>query len=161
MDDDPGKIGKYLRGVLVAGNRKDICRLVEEYHIDEIMIAIPSASHAEIQELLDICSQTSCKLKVLPGIYQLVNGEVSVSKLRNVEIEDLLGREPIDTQVESIMGYVSGKVVLVTGGGGSIGSELCRQIARHSTRVEAGLSGTESGSADWFCEKYSSNQWSV
>ena len=85
VDDDPGKIGKYLRGVLVAGNRKDICRLAEEYHIDEIMIAIPSASHSEIQELLDICSQTSCKLKVLPGIYQLVNGEVSVSKLRNVE----------------------------------------------------------------------------
>ena len=134
VDDDPGKIGKYLRGVLVAGNRKDICRLAEEYHIDEIMIAIPSASHAEIQKLLDICSQTSCKLKVLPGIYQLVNGEVSVSKLRNVEIEDLLGREPIDTQVESIMGYVSGKVVLVTGGGGSIGSELCRQIARHEPR---------------------------
>ena len=134
VDDDPGKIGKYLRGVLVAGNRKDICRLAEEYHIDEIMIAIPSASHAEIQELLDICSQTSCKLKVLPGIYQLVNGEVSVSKLRNVEIEDLLGREPIDTQVESIMGYVSGKVVLVTGGGGPIGSELCRQIARHEPR---------------------------
>ena len=134
VDDDPGKIGKYLRGVLVAGNRKDICRLAEEYHIDEIMIAIPSASHAEIQELLDICSQTSCKLKVLPGIYQLVNGEVSVSKLRNVEIEDLLGREPIDTQVESIMGYVSGKVVLVTGGGGSIGSELCRQIARHEPK---------------------------
>ena len=134
VDDDPGKIGKYLRGVLVAGNRKDICRLAEEYRIDEIMIAIPSASHAEIQELLDICSQTSCKLKVLPGIYQLVNGEVSVSKLRNVEIEDLLGREPIDTQVESIMGYVSGKVVLVTGGGGSIGSELCRQIARHEPK---------------------------
>ena len=134
VDDDPGKIGKYLRGVLVAGNRKDICRLAEEYHIDEIMIAIPSASHAEIQELLDICSQTSCKLKVLPGIYQLVNGEVSVSKLRNVEIEDLLGREPVDTQVESIMGYVSGKVVLVTGGGGSIGSELCRQIARHEPK---------------------------
>ncbi len=131
VDDDPGKIGKYLRGVLVAGNRKDICRLVEEYRVEEIMIAIPSASHSEIQELLDICSQTSCKLKVLPGIYQLVNGEVSVSKLRNVEIEDLLGREPIDTQVESIMGYVAGKVVLVTGGGGSIGSELCRQIARH------------------------------
>ena len=82
VDDDPGKIGKHLRGVLVAGNRKDICRLAEEYHIDEIMIAIPSASHAEIQELLDICSQTSCKLKVPPGIYQLVNGEVSVSKLR-------------------------------------------------------------------------------
>ncbi|MDO4261018.1 MAG: nucleoside-diphosphate sugar epimerase/dehydratase, partial [Eubacteriales bacterium] len=121
----------YLRGVLVAGTRKDICRLAEEYDVDEIMIAIPSAPHGVIQELLDICSQTSCKLKVLPGIYQLVNGEVSVSKLRNVEIEDLLGRDPVDTKVDSIMGYVSGKTVLVTGGGGSIGSELCRQIARH------------------------------
>ena len=134
VDDDPGKQGKYLRGVQVEGTRKDICRLVEEHDIDEIMIAIPSASHSVVQEILDICSKTSCKLKVLPGIYQLVNGEVSVSKLRNVEIEDLLGRDPVDTQVESIMGYVSGKVVLVTGGGGSIGSELCRQIARHEPK---------------------------
>lgn len=134
VDDDPGKLGKYLRGVLVAGNRYDICRLAEEYDIDEIMIAIPSATHSVVQEILDICSQTSCKLKVLPGLYQLVNGEVSVSKLRNVEIEDLLGREPVDTQIDSIMGYVSGKTVLVTGGGGSIGSELCRQIARHEPR---------------------------
>lgn len=134
VDDDPGKKGKYLRGVLVAGNRYDICRLAEEYDIDEIMIAIPSATHAVVQEILDICSQTSCKLKVLPGLYQLVNEEVSVSKLRNVEIEDLLGREPVDTQIDSIMDYVSGKTVLVTGGGGSIGSELCRQIARHEPK---------------------------
>ena len=134
VDDDPGKQGKYLRGVQVEGTRKDICRLAEEHDIDEIMIAIPSASHSVVQEILDICSKTSCKLKVLPGLYQLVNGEVSVSKLRNVEIEDLLGREPVDTQVESIMGYVSSKVVLVTGGGGSIGSELCRQIARHEPK---------------------------
>ncbi|MCD8363509.1 MAG: polysaccharide biosynthesis protein [Lachnospiraceae bacterium] len=134
VDDDPGKQGKYLRGVQVAGTRQDICRLAEEYDIDEIMIALPSASHAAVQEILDICSQTSCKLKVLPGLYQLVNEEVSVSKLRNVEIEDLLGREPVDTQVDSIMGYVSGKTVLVTGGGGSIGSELCRQIARHEPK---------------------------
>lgn len=134
VDDDPGKRGKYLRGVLVAGNRKDICRLAEEYDIDEIMIAIPSATHGMIQEILDICSQTSCKLRVLPGLYQLVNGEVSISKLRNVEIEDLLGREPVDTQIDSIMDYVSGKTVLVTGGGGSIGSELCRQIARHEPK---------------------------
>ena len=134
VDDDPGKLGKYLRGVLVAGNRYDIWRLAEEYDVDEIMIAIPSATHAVVQEILDICSQTSCKLKVLPGLYQLVNGEVSVSKLRNVEIEDLLGREPVDTQIDSIMGYVSGKTVLVTGGGGSIGSELCRQIARHEPK---------------------------
>lgn len=134
VDDDPGKRGKYLRGVLVAGNRKDICRLAEEYDIDEIMIAIPSATHGMIQEILDICSQTSCKLRVLPGLYQLVNGEVSISKLRNVEIEDLLGRAPVDTQIDSIMDYVSGKTVLVTGGGGSIGSELCRQIARHEPK---------------------------
>lgn len=134
VDDDPGKQGKYLRGVQVAGTRQDICRLAEEYDIDEIMIALPSASHATVQEILDICSQTSCKLKVLPGLYQLVNEEVSVSKLRNVEIEDLLGREPVDTQVDSIMDYVSGKTVLVTGGGGSIGSELCRQIARHEPK---------------------------
>ncbi len=134
VDDDPGKKGKYLRGVLVAGNRYDICRLAREYEIDEIMIAIPSANHGMIQEILDICSQTSCKLKVLPGLYQLVNGEVSVSKLRNVEIEDLLGRAPVDTQIDSIIGYVSGKTVLVTGGGGSIGSELCRQIARHEPK---------------------------
>lgn len=134
VDDDPGKRGKYLRGVLVAGSRYDICKLAEEYKIDEIMIAIPSATHGMIQEILDICSQTSCKLKVLPGLYQLVNGEVSVSKLRNVEIEDLLGREPVDTQIDSIMDYVSEKTVLVTGGGGSIGSELCRQIARHAPK---------------------------
>ncbi len=134
VDDDPGKQGKYLRGVLVAGNRYDICRLAEEYNIDEIMIAIPSATHATIQEILDICSQVSCQLKVLPGLYQLVNGEVSISKLRNVEIEDLLGRKPVDTQIDSIMDYVSGKTVLVTGGGGSIGSELCRQIARHEPK---------------------------
>ncbi len=98
------------------------------------MIAIPSATHGMIQEILDICSQTSCKLRVLPGLYQLVNGEVSISKLRNVEIEDLLGRAPVDTQIDSIMDYVSGKTVLVTGGGGSIGSELCRQIARHEPK---------------------------
>ncbi len=134
VDDDPGKKGKYLRGVLVAGNRYDIIRLAEEYQVDEIMIAIPSASRASVQEILDICSQTGCKLKVLPGLYQLVNGEVSVSKLRNVEIEDLLGRDPVDTKVDSIMDYVSGKTVLVTGGGGSIGSELCRQIARHEPK---------------------------
>lgn len=134
VDDDPGKLGKYLRGVLVAGNRHDIIRLAEEYDVDEIMIAIPSASHAVVQEILDICSQTSCKLKVLPGLYQLVNEEVSIAKLRNVEIEDLLGREPVDTQIDSIMDYVSGKTVLVTGGGGSIGSELCRQIARHEPK---------------------------
>ena len=98
------------------------------------MIAIPSASAEEIKEILDICKETGCKLKRLPGLYQLVNGDVSVSSLKDVDVNDLLGREPIKVDLDSIMGYVSDKVVLVTGGGGSIGSELCRQIAGHHPR---------------------------
>ena len=92
---------------------------------------MPSISRVEMSAILDICKETSCKLRSLPGMYQLVNGEVSVSKLRDVEVEDLLGREPIEVDLDSILGYVKGKKVLVTGGGGSIGSELCRQIASH------------------------------
>ena len=92
-------------------------------------MALPSASRAEIKEILEICKDTNCKLRSLPGMYQLVNGEVNVSKLRAVEVEDLLGRDPISVDIDSILGYVQGKVILVTGGGGSIGSELCRQIA--------------------------------
>ena len=92
---------------------------------------MPSITRSELSEILDICKETSCKLRSLPGMYQLVNGEVSVSKLRDVEVEDLLGREPIEVDLDSILGYVKGKKVLVTGGGGSIGSELCRQIASH------------------------------
>ena len=99
--------------------------------MDEIIVAMPSASRSEIKKILEICKDTNCKLRSLPGMYQLVNGEVNVSKLRDVEVEDLLGREPISVDMDSILGYVQGKVVLVTGGGGSIGSELCRQIAGH------------------------------
>ena len=95
---------------------------------------MPSAPRTEIRELLEICKDTNCKLRSLPGMYQLVNGEVSVSKLRDVEVEDLLGRDPITVDMDSILGYVQGKVVLVTGGGGSIGSELCRQIAAHKAK---------------------------
>ena len=102
--------------------------------MDEIFIAIPSASRTTIKELLEICKDTECKLRVLPGIYQLVNGEVSVSKLRDVEVEDLLGREPVAVDLDAIMGYITGKTVMVTGGGGSIGSELCRQIAGHNPK---------------------------
>ncbi len=101
------------------------------YDVDEIIVAMPSAPRTEIREILDICKDTNCKLRSLPGMYQLVNGEVNVSKLRDVELEDLLGRDPISVDMDSILGYVQGKVVLVTGGGGSIGSELCRQIATH------------------------------
>jgi len=113
-----------------VGNRDDIPAMVERYKISKIIFAIPSASAKTRKEILDICSTTGCEVQTLPGIYQMVNGDVSVSKLRNVDPQDLLGREPIRVNTDEIVGYVSGKVVLVTGGGGSIGSELCRQIAR-------------------------------
>ena len=95
---------------------------------------MPSASPKQMKGILDICKETGCELKRLPGIYQLVNGEVGISKLKDVDVNDLLGREPVMVNLESIMGYVSGKVIMVTGGGGSIGSELCRQIAGHKPK---------------------------
>lgn len=134
IDDGPGCHGKIMRGVPIVGGRDKIAEAVQIYGIDEIIFAIPSASTKERKEILEICKETGCKLRALPGIYQLINGEVSVAKLRDVEIEDLLGREPIKINIEDIIGYVSGKVVMVTGGGGSIGSELCRQIAGHNPK---------------------------
>lgn len=131
IDDNEAKQGKYIRGVKIMGGRDDIRFLAHELQIDEIIVALPSAPQVQVKEILQICQETGCELKVLPGLYQMINGEISVSKLRKVEIEDLLGREPIKLQVDSVMGYVAGKVILVTGGGGSIGSELCRQIAAH------------------------------
>lgn len=130
-DDDGNKRGKYLNGVPIAGGREDIPELVKKYRVDEIYVAIPSAPAKERKKILEICRETDCKIKMLPGIYQLLNGEVSVAKLREVQIEDLLGRDPIRVNLDEIMGYVQDKVILVTGGGGSIGSELCRQIAGH------------------------------
>lgn len=134
IDDDKSKWGNYVQGVKVEGGRDKIKECVDTHSIDEIFIAIPSASRKTIKEILEICKDTECKLRSLPGIYQLVNGEVSVSKLRDVEVEDLLGREPIQVDTDSILGYVQNKVVLVTGGGGSIGSELCRQVAGHDPK---------------------------
>ena len=134
VDDNPGCHGKLLRGIPIVGGREKILEAVPEYGIDEIIYAIPSANRQTRKEILDICKETGCKLRAIPGTYQLINGEVSVSKLQEVEIEDLLGREPVKTNIEEIMGYVSGKVVMVTGGGGSIGSELCRQIAGHQPK---------------------------
>lgn len=131
IDDDKGKWGRFIQGIKVVGGRDKIIECADIYGIDEIIVAMPSISRSELSAILDICKETSCKLRSLPGMYQLVNGEVSVSKLRDVEVEDLLGREPIEVDLDSILGYVSGKRVLVTGGGGSIGSELCRQIASH------------------------------
>lgn len=131
IDDDEGKWGRYIQGIRIVGGRGRIVEYAALYGIDEIFIAIPSASRATMKALVEICKETSCKLRTLPGIYQLVNGEVNVSKLRDVDVEDLLGRDPIKVDLESILNYVKGKTIMVTGGGGSIGSELCRQIAGH------------------------------
>lgn len=131
IDDDVNKTGRFVNGVPVKGTRKDIVELAEKMEIDEIYIAMPSAMPCEIRDILETCQQTKCKMKILPGLYQLANGDVSVAKLRKVKIEDLLGREPVQVDLDEIMGYIKDKTVLVTGGGGSIGSELCRQLADH------------------------------
>lgn len=135
IDDNPRKHGTYIHGVKVVGGRDVILEKARKYGITEIIVAIPSADKCEQRKILEICQQVpNCELKILPGVYQLVNGEVTVSKLRHVEIEDLLGRDPVQVTTEKIGRYVSDKVVLVTGGGGSIGSELCRQIAANGVR---------------------------
>jgi FlaA1/EpsC-like NDP-sugar epimerase len=131
IDDDPSKQGTYIQGVKVVGSRDDIIETVNLFNINEIIIAMPSVAKQTIREIVEICNETGCSLKILPGVYQLMSGEVSVSQLRDVEVEDLLGRDSIKVDLDSIMGYVKDKVVLVTGGGGSIGSELCRQLAAH------------------------------
>jgi FlaA1/EpsC-like NDP-sugar epimerase len=131
IDDDPLKQGTYIHGIKVVGTRDDIIDTANLFHINEIIIAMPSVAKKTIREIVEICNETGCNLKILPGVYQLMSGEVSVSKLRNVEVEDLLGRDSIEVNLDSIMGYVKDKVVLVTGGGGSIGSELCRQLAAY------------------------------
>lgn len=134
VDDSMAIRGKYLRGIKIEGGREDIPYLAAKYDVDEIVIAMPSAGQKVIKEILEICSETGCKMRILPGIYQLINGEVSASKLREVQIEDLLGREPVKFDLDTIAAYVTGKVVLVTGGGGSIGSELCRQLAAYHVK---------------------------
>lgn len=134
IDDDKGKWGRYIQGIKVAGGRDKIVECADVYGVDEIIVAMPSAPRTDIREILEICKDTNCKLRSLPGMYQLVNGDVSISKLRDVEVEDLLGRDPVSVDMDSILGYVQNKTVLVTGGGGSIGSELCRQIAQHKPK---------------------------
>lgn len=130
IDDNTVKVGKRLCGVPIVGTRDDIPGAVKQYHISKIIVAIPSASAKQRKEILNICTTTGCEVQILPGIFQMVNGDISVSKLRKVDPQDLLGREPITVNLDEIFHFVSGKVVMVTGGGGSIGSELCRQIAR-------------------------------
>ena len=130
IDDNPFKKGKYLQGIPIVGNKDTIIENVKKYKVDEIIIAIPSADAKTTKSIIKTCSATDCKLKVLPGMYQFINEEVSVSKLREVSIEDLLGRDTVDIDLDSVQDYIRNKTVLVTGGGGSIGSELCRQIAK-------------------------------
>jgi len=130
IDDNPIKLHKRLCGVPIVGGRETIPEMVRQYRIHKIIFAIPTCSAKNRKEILDICASTGCEVQTLPGIYQLFTGEVSVSKLRKVDPQDLLGRDPIQVNLDEIIGYISGKVVMVTGGGGSIGSELCRQIAR-------------------------------
>ena len=134
IDDDKRKIGRYIMGIPIVGDRYSIPKNVKRYGIKQIIVAIPSASSLQLRPILDICKETECELKIIPGVYQLVNGEVNVSKLRPVSIEDLLGRDEIRVNIDEILDYVSDRVIMVTGGGGSIGSELCRQIAAHNPR---------------------------
>ena len=134
IDDNPVKLNKRLCGAPIVGNRYDIPDVVKQYKISKIIFAIPSCSAKVRKEILDICTTTGCEVQLLPGIFQMVNGDVSVSKLRKVDPQDLLGRDAIQVNLEEIFDYINGKIVMVTGGGGSIGSELCRQIASAKPR---------------------------
>ncbi|WP_024856499.1 polysaccharide biosynthesis protein [Ruminococcus albus] len=134
IDDNPNKWDRYIDGVQIVGGRDDILLSVQKYNVNAIYVAIPSASPEDRRDVLNICKETGCELKNLPGIYQLVTGDVSVAKMKDVAIEDLLGREPIEMDMSEVYDSIQGKVVLVTGGGGSIGSELCRQVAKHNPK---------------------------
>lgn len=134
IDDNPNKVGKYIHGVKVVGTREDIKEMAKQYDVDEIIFAIPSTSAENRKEILSICKETDCELKILPGVYQMVDGEINIKDIRRVDVLDLLGRTQVEVDIQSIMGYVKDKTVLVTGGGGSIGSELCRQLVSHKPR---------------------------
>ena len=134
IDDNKSKVGSYMQGVRIVGTRVDIPKMADKYAVTDIFVAIPSLPRKELKEIVDLCSETSCNIRALPGIYQIINEEVSVRKLRNVEVEDLLGRDVVEVDIDKVTSFVEGKVVMVTGGGGSIGSELCRQIAAYKPK---------------------------
>ena len=134
IDDDPSKRGQYIDGTMIYGGRDKIKELVVKEDVDLILVALPSANEEDKREILNICNDTNCEVKVLPGLYQLVSGKISVSKMKDIQIEDLLGREPVKLFNNASYDYLNNKVVLVTGGGGSIGSELCRQIAQYGPK---------------------------
>ena len=131
IDDSNQKVGSFIQGVKIVGNRDSIPSMAEKYEIKEIIVAIPSAEKKELSDIVNICQKTGCSVKILPGIREIVNEEGKLEQLRDVQVEDLLGRDPIKVDLDSIMGYVTGRTVMVTGGGGSIGSELCRQLVEH------------------------------
>lgn len=134
IDDDKEKMGRMIHGIQIVGGRDRIQDIVKNKDIDEILIALPSADIEDRKQIIKLCNETGCKLKTLPGIYEIIDEKVSVKQIRDVEIDDLLGREPVKLNIDEIAGYLAGKVVMVTGGGGSIGSELCRQIARFNPK---------------------------
>ena len=134
IDDNPNKWNRYIEGIPVVGGREDILLNCEKYHIQKIYVAIPSASAEDKRDILDICKETDCELKILPGVYQMLRENITVSSLKDVAIEDLLGRDPIRTDMTEVFAFLRGKTIMVTGGGGSIGSELCRQIASHDPK---------------------------
>lgn len=139
IDDDPAKIGTRIVGKKVFGNRYSIPEVVKKHSIDEIIIAIPSGTRKEVQAIANICGKTGCRTNILPAYIDLIDGKVGISRLRRVNIEDLLGREPVTLDIKAISGYIGDKIVLVTGAGGSIGSELCRQVAANNPRKIVGL----------------------
>ena len=134
IDDDPAKQGRSIHNITIYGNRYRVVEAVEKFRVDEIYIALPSVDKKEVADILNICKETKCKLKRLPGMYQFINDEIILNKLKDVEVQDLLGRDPIKVNLNEIMSYVTDRVIMVTGGGGSIGSELCRQIAERNPR---------------------------
>ncbi|MGU8705060.1 polysaccharide biosynthesis protein [Clostridium perfringens] len=135
IDDNPSKIGTYLRGIKILGNRNKIIEISEEKNVDLILIAMPSVDGKTKKEIIEICQSTRAKVKIIPGMYELIGGKVSLNRMRDIDLRDLLGREEVILDKKGIKDYIENKVVMVTGGGGSIGSELCRQIAKFSPKL--------------------------
>lgn len=134
VDDDDTKIGKNIAGVKILGNRHEIYGICKKYNVDEIILAIPTLTKQDVREILTECKRTGAKVRIIPGIMEIIDGKVSMSQIREVEIEDLLGRDPVDLNVQEIATYIEDRIILVTGGGGSIGSELCRQIVKYNPK---------------------------